>query len=113
MITFMLGVLGSVIFWCIFIPVNFVIALLVLKNIFPDALNPFVTGNKIFSEYRDANGKTWAASISMIFTFMIFWPIILMAFILYKISGVFFPMFRNLLTKLINLIPVITIKKEE
>lgn len=60
MMTFMLGVLGSVMFWCISIPVNFIIGLLVLKNIFPDALKPLTKNERIFEPDRTANGDSYA-----------------------------------------------------
>lgn len=113
MIPFMLGVLGSVMFWCIFIPVDFVIAIMVMKSVFPDALKPFISNERIYESYGDADFESWTFALFMIVIFIVAWPIILMGVILYKISSIFFPILAKYMSKLINVIPTVSIKKEE
>jgi len=113
MITFMLGVLGSVMFWCIFIPIDFVIAMMVLKNIFPNALRPFTENKRVYNSCWGANCDSYLFAALMVLVYTLFWYIIIVGFIFYKLCCFIFPAFKTLFIKLIKAIPVITINKVE
>lgn len=107
--TFMFGVLGSGIFWTIFIIINFIMWALTLKKIAPWTYDFIINKDK---SYYDLDDKTCYCTIIVI-TF-IFWPLcylgLLIKFIIETFLG---PGFRKCFIFVINSMPEIQISKKE
>lgn len=111
MISFMFGVLGSVIFWVVFFIVGFVCGSISFRYCCPLAYKFLVT-----KETQHSGGKCGDAfSASTLFTIhMILWPIISTLFILKIIMGkALLPMFRKGILIASTIIPEFEIKKKE
>ena len=93
MLSFMFGVLFSVTFWAIYIPVSFVIAVGFIKSIFPDQLDPITKGT----------GGLVNCIIQLILV-MLLWPILIVL-----VAGYY--LFKSLMTKFVTNLLKITINK--
>ncbi len=111
--TFMLGVLGSVMFWCISIPVNFVIGVIALRNMDPDSIRPFTENKQICCERAEATGESYAGAIFMILVFMLFWWLIILVYIAWKILCLIAPVFVSIIKKAVNVVPNVRINTKE
>ncbi len=112
MMTFMFSVLGSVLFWGIAIPVNFVIGIIVMKMVEPGYLHPF-TKNQQICGYEKPDGDSYFGSIFMILVFMLFWWGILLWITVCKMMNLIFPLFIPVFKKMINAVPEIKITTKE
>lgn len=85
MFGFMFGVLGSVIFWAVYIVVSFFVSLLIMKKVKAFA-GPF----RILSTGSDkGENETKVSSMAALILLMTTWPILLLAYILVVIFKVF------------------------
>ena len=86
MFGFMFGVLGSLIFWAVYIVVSFFVSLLIMKKMrsLADAFRVLSTG-----EVKAEDGETKGSSMAVLIALMIFWPILLIAYILVAIFKLF------------------------
>lgn len=92
MFSFMFGVLFSVTFWAVYIPVSFVIAIGLVKSIYPSLLNPIMKGTNIFGGKKDSG--TIVFCLIQLFFIMVFWPILIIL-----VAGYY--LFKSLMTKFI------------
>jgi len=108
----MFGVLGSLMFWVVFIPIDFIIAIIVMKIAAPNFLLPFTENTSVFDDY-EADAGSYIGAIMMILMFMVFWWTIVLLLIIWKIGELIFPSFVAIVKKVINTIPTITITNKE
>ena len=107
--SFMFGVLGSVLFWVVFIGVGFFVGCLLLRHLAPKRYNSIVNNHRIC----DAWGDPVAAFFLLIAVFL-FWPIVLVAVIaIFVIRKVLWPMFCKSIKATASLVPEIQIKKHD
>lgn len=112
MISFMFSILGSVMFWCIFIPVNFVIGIIVQRVVDPDSLKPF-THNEQICGRDEPTGESYLGSILMIIICTLFWWLIILCLIIWKIGCLISPIFISIIKKAVNIVPNIEITTKE
>ena len=102
MFTFMFGVLGSLIFWAIYLPVSLVISLFILKRLGP--FGKYVADT--FISKGESNSTRKFVSLMALIAIVLLWPIVTFVYILTKL---FFNMVVwNAITKLINKVETIT-----
>jgi hypothetical protein len=85
MFNFMFGVLGSLIFWSIYIVVSFFMALIVMKKaeLFKDAFRVLSTGSTL------PGSETKGSSVAALIVCMIIWPIIVAGYLVWLVFKVF------------------------
>lgn len=106
MLSFMLGVLGSVTFWIFFLMIGFFIGSLLLKNLTPYLYQEFI------EERLNSDEKFQLFFVAI--AFFILWPItLIISFIVLLFKKVLWPVFIKLVKTSISLVPDIKIVKKE
>jgi len=116
MISFMFGVLGSVLFWVIYVCVSFVVTGTLMRFATPTAWKVLTTGEKQWAYdidgFMNSYYNAWVIWVGT--WFFLFWPVILPSLIIYLIfTKITAPLLRQLLIKSGNIIPEFEIKKKE
>jgi hypothetical protein len=116
MIAFMFGVLGSLLFWAIYLPVSFVIAVVMMRKIMPSTMDDLA------GKSAEVDGVDKLCGLFLLAGFMAFWPVIA---VIYVVLHVFlgqlgWGFLSGLISKAENAIPEVKVsfgspeeKKEE
>lgn len=108
MVLFMFGVLGSLVFWCVYFIVSFIVGSTLLKRIAPKTFDRVMTGSK---------ENAWDSDIGWFFIFVgiyLFWPV----WLIYKtmclmMTWVLLPLMRKSIMAASSVIPDIEVKKRK
>ena len=113
MFTFMFGVLGSLMFWAAYLPVSFVISIFLLRNM--GGLGKLAYDTLISN--KESSSITKGISLFIVIFFMLFWPVIIAAYLLFKIffNQVVWNVITSLMSKANDAVPdvKITFPKDE
>lgn len=105
--SFMFGVLGSVMFWVIFIGVGFFIGSLLLRYLAPIRYSEIVNNHRICGNFGDP-----VAAFFLLIIIFLFWPIVLAGVIVvFIIRKALWPIFCKSIKATVSLVPDIEIKK--
>ena len=112
MISFIFGVLGSVLFWAVFGVMGFVLGSVMLKHLFSEVFE-FITTGKRYDRWRPSNTDAFIA----LFTVFVLWPLVLLwiivKFIVVTSVKLTWPLFCKAVKVSANIVPKVTIEKEE
>lgn len=105
MLSFMFGVLGSLIFWAIYIPISFVISVTLMKRV----IGPTI-GVKLLS--KDSCSIMKLLDMAALIVIMISWPAIIVFYILFKVilADVFLTLLTSMIEKAEKIVPKVEIK---
>ena len=109
--TFMIGVLGSVVFWVVYFVMGFFCGSLLIKYIAPKTYRFIMTGRG--SRDCGIDDHVFIALFNMLF-----WPLIIIAVVMWFAMKLFvtkiaWPLFRKGVKASVGLVPDIEIKKKE
>lgn len=116
MLGFMLGVLGSGVFWIGYFIVSFVVGSATLKQFAPNTFLLLTTGkDKDYNSYYDIEDIIFRVVLAL--CHMLFWPLIVAAVVLWFIlritfGKIVFPLFCKSIQKSASILPTIKIEKQ-
>ena len=117
--SFMIGVLGSVMFWVGFFVVGFFAGSLLIKHVAPHVYK-FITDPNLDEDKQGC--ELWTQDkfgyVMIIIAIYLFWPFIIVGVIAYFATKLFFtkiawPLFLNGFKASVSMVPDIEIKKKE
>ena len=119
MISFIFGVLGSVLFWVVFGVMGFVLGSVMLKHLFSEVFEFITTGKRYDRKctskdrWRPSNTDAFIA----LFAVFVLWPLVLLwiivKFIVVTSVKLTWPLFCKAVKVSANIVPKVTIEKEE
>jgi len=115
MIKFMLGVLGSSIFWFIYFVCTLFIGTILFRHIFPNVFEFFTTGSCEKDRHKDPDDEKigyFEVTLACMYIYTC-WPLICVGYIIaFSIKILFAHVFRNLVIYANKLIPEFKIVKK-